>query len=153
MTLLNLWLIPFLARFCLVVMFPFSGYDKIAHWGEAMDQARSAPLPGARWMLVAAIVLEIGAPFCIIFGWHDRLAAFLLAGFCIISAILYHPFWKFPDFWSKDGAGRSHFWDFLKNFGLTGGLLLVVIGGFPLPAQYVANHPLGNMPYTAQPQP
>jgi len=153
MMLLNLWLIPFLARLCLVVMFPFSGYDKIAHWDEAMDQARSAPLPGAHAMLVAAIMLEIGAPFCIIFDWHDRLAAFLLAGFCVITAILYHPFWKFPDFWSKDGAGRSHFWDFLKNFGLTGGLLLVVIGGFPLPAQYAASHPLGDMPYTAPPQP
>lgn len=150
---LQLWLVPVIARFCLVVMFPFSGCDKIAHWDEAMAQASSAPLPGARWMLGASIFLEIGAPICIVLGWHDRLAAFLLAGFCVVTALLYHPFWTFPDFWSKDGQGRSHLWDFLKNFGLTGGLLLVVVGGVPFPVQYVATHPLSDMPYTAQPHP
>ncbi len=148
---MNLWLLPFIARFCLVVMFPFSAYDKIVHWDEAMAQARSAPLPGARWMLAAAIAVEFATPVCIVLGWHDRLAAFLLAGFCVITALLYHPFWNFPDFWPKDGEGRVHFWDFLKNFGLTGGLLLIVIGGFPLPAQYIVTHPLSNMPYAAQP--
>lgn len=148
---LNLWLVPFIARFCLVVMFPFSGYDKIVHWDAAMGQARSASLPGARWMLIAAILVEIAAPFCIVLGWHDRLAAILLAGFCVVTALLYHPFWKFPDFWSKDGTGRSHLWDFLKNFGLIGGLLLVIIGSVPVPALYVASHPIGNAPYAAQP--
>ncbi len=148
---LNLWLVPFIARFCLVVMFPFSGYDKIVHWDAAMVQARSAPLPGARWMLIAAILVEIAAPVCIVLGWHDRLAAILLAGFCVVTALLYHPFWKFSDFWSKNATGRSHLWDFLKNFGLIGGLLLVVIGGVPVPALYVASHPLGNAPYAAQP--
>jgi putative oxidoreductase len=148
---LNLWLVPFIARFCLVVMFPLSGYDKIVHWDAAMAQTRSAPLPGARWMLIAAILVEIAAPVCIVLAWHDRLAAILLAGFCVVTALLYHPFWKFPDFWSKDATGRSHLWDFLKNFGLIGGLLLVVIGGVPVPALYAASHPLSNAPYAAQP--
>jgi putative oxidoreductase len=151
MTFFNLWLVPFLARFCLVVLFPFSGYDKIAHWDEAMAQARSAPLPGTRWLLVVSIFLEILAPVGVIFGWHDRLAAFFLAGFCVATALLYHPFWNFPDFWVKDDEGRSHLWDFLKNFGLVGGLLLIVIGGVPYPAQYVVSHPFSEMPYSAQP--
>jgi putative oxidoreductase len=147
---LNLWLVPLMARFCLVIMFPFSGYDKIAHWDEAMAQARSAPLPGARLMLIASIVLEIGAPICIVLGWHDRMAAFFLAGFCVITALLYHQFWNFPDFWSKDAEGRSHLWDFLKNFGLVGGLLLVVIGGIPVSLHYASNNLLSDMPYSAQ---
>jgi putative oxidoreductase len=68
-------------------------------------------------------------PVCIVIGWHDRLAAFVLAGFCAVTAVLYHPFWKFADFWTPgDSKGRRHFWDFLKNLGLAGGLLLVVIG-------------------------
>ncbi|HQT89878.1 MAG TPA: DoxX family protein [Acidiphilium sp.] len=149
MIFLNLWLIPFIARLCLVVMFPFSGYDKIVHWDTAMSQASSAKLPGARWMLIAAIIIEITTPVCIVLGWHDRLAAFLLAGFCVVTALLYHPFWDFPGFWEKDGVGRGHFWDFLKNFGLTGGLLLVVVGGVPAPALHVVNHPLSNAPYSA----
>lgn len=153
MTFLNLWLFPFIARFCLVVMFPFSAYDKIAHWDEAMGQAREAPLPGASLMLILAIIVEFVTPCCIVLGWHDRLAAFLLAGFCVVTALLYHPFWNFSDFWSKNGKGRAHFWDFLKNFGLVGGLLLVVFGGAPVRLDYVVTHPLSAMPYPARPGP
>jgi putative oxidoreductase len=45
--------------------------------------------------------------------------------------VLYHPFWKGDDFWSPnpDSKARAHFWDFTKNFGLVGGLLLVVFAG------------------------
>jgi putative oxidoreductase len=150
MSFLNLMLVPIVARFCLVIMFPFSAYDKVVHWDDAMKQARSAPLPGSALMLVAAILVEFVTPVCIVIGWHDRLAAFILAGFCVVTAFLYHQFWKFSDFWSKDGVGRSHFWDFLKNFGLVGGLLLIVIGGNFAPATYVVSHPLSAVPYIAQ---
>ena len=151
MSFLNLILLPLIARLCLVSMFPFSAYDKIVHWEDAMKQARSAPLPGSAAMLVAAICVEFITPVCIVLGWHDRLAAFVLAGFCVVTAVLYHPFWNFRDFWSKDSEGRGHFWDFWKNFGLTGGLLLVVIGGSFAPASYVLMHPLSAVPYAAVP--
>ncbi len=103
MSFLNLVLLPLVARLCLVVMFPFSAYDKIVHWDEAMRQARSSPVPGPAVLLVLAIIVEFITPICILFGWHDRLAAFILAGFCVITALLYHPFWNFPDFWRKEG--------------------------------------------------
>jgi len=151
MSFVNLILLPLLARLCLVIMFPFSAYDKIVHWEDAMKQARSAPLPGSAAMLVAAIVVEFVTPVCIVLGWHDRLAAFILAGFCVVTALLYHPFWNFPDFWRKEGEGRGHFWDFWKNFGLTGGLLLIVVGGSFAPASYVLTHPLSAVHYAAVP--
>lgn len=151
MNIINFLLIPFIARICLVAMFPVSAYDKIVHWDEAMDQARSAPVRGASLMLVAAIVIEVLTPVCIIFGWHDRFAAFILAGFCVITAILYHQFWKFPDFWSKPGEGRAHFWDFLKNFCIVGGLLLVLAGATYAPLSYVLLHPFSSVPYTPHP--
>ena len=31
----------------------------------------------------------------------DRPAAVLLAGFCVVTAFLYHPFWAYPDFFSQ----------------------------------------------------
>ena len=121
------------ARVCLVCMFPFSAIDKVWHWNNAMDQTRSAgkTSPLAAPMLIAAIVVEAVTPFMIVFGWHDRLAAVLLAGFCVVTALLYHPFWLGPDFFSPaaDSKARAHFWDFTKNFGLVGGLLLVVFAG------------------------
>ncbi|HEX7369096.1 MAG TPA: DoxX family protein [Rhodanobacteraceae bacterium] len=126
---LDLYLIPIIIRVCLVVLFPFSALDKIVFWKDAIAQADSSFLP--KWsgppLLVAAIVVEAVAPFCIVFGWYDRIAALVLALFCVVTAILYHPFWKYRDFWkSGNSVARSHFWDFLKNFGLVGGLLLVV---------------------------
>ena len=126
---LELVAIPLLARICLVVLFPFSGLDKIIHWKDALAQAKSTPVPFVRTLLVLAILVELVTPFCIIFGWHERLAAFVLAGVCAMTAVLYHQFWRFADFWTPgDSIARSHFWDFLKNFGLVGGLLLVIIG-------------------------
>lgn len=123
------------ARLCLVAMFPFSAIDKLWHWKNSLAQTRSGGLVGdpavARAMLVAAILLEGLTPICIVTGWLDRPAAALLAGFCFVTAFLYHPFWRYPDFFSPDDASvaREHFWQFLKNFGLVGGLLLVVFAG------------------------
>jgi putative oxidoreductase len=83
----------------------------------------------------------------IVLGIDARAAAVVLAGFCVITALLYHPFWKYPDFWSKEGAGRAHFWDFLKNFGLVGGLLLVVCAGPPIGFDAIVTHPFSSPPY------
>lgn len=119
------------ARICLVAMFPFSAIDKVWHWKNSLAQTESSGLPGGRVMLVAAIVVEALTPVMIVTGWHGRLGAFVLAGFCVVTAFLYHPFWKGPDFFSPsdDSKAREHFWQFLKNFGLVGGLLLVMFAG------------------------
>lgn len=136
------------ARVALVAMFPFSAIDKIWHWRNSLAQCASSGLPGARPMLVAAILIEGITPFMIIFGWYDRLGAFLLAGFCVVTAFLYHPFWKGPDFFSPkdDSAAREHFWQFLKNFGLTGGLVLVIFAAPLAPPMQVIAHPLSSSP-------
>jgi len=149
MTLLNDYA-PLLLRICLVVLFPFSGLDKIVNWSSAIKQAgRNALAPA---MLVAAIVVEFVTPACIVLGWHDRLAAFVLAGFCAVTAVLYHQFWRYPDFWRfREGEGLEHFWEFLKNFGLVGGLGLVVLAPRTLPVSDVLQHPLAST-YVSGPQ-
>ena len=144
-----IWLI---ARICLVAMFPFSAMDKVWHWKNALAQTETAGLPGGRAMLVMAIAVEGITPFLIVFGVWDRPAAVLLAGFCAVTAFLYHPFWKGPDFFSPrdDSVAREHFWQFLKNFGLVGGLMLVIFAGHfaaPLgvldPASWSSAHEAG----------
>jgi putative oxidoreductase len=60
-----------------VVLFPFSGLDKIVNWPSAMKQA--GDIPFKRTMLVASIIVEFATPLCIVTGWHDRVAAFILA--------------------------------------------------------------------------
>ena len=137
---MSLAVITYVARICLVAMFAFSAIDKVWHWRASLEQTESSVLPGAKAMLVAAIIVEAMTPVLIVSGWHDRLGAIVLAGFCIVTAFLYHPFWRGPDFFTpaSDSKAREHFWQFLKNFGLVGGLLLVVFGGtLVLPASIV----------------
>ncbi|MGI9170195.1 MAG: DoxX family protein [Caulobacteraceae bacterium] len=142
---------PWIARILLVVLFPFSALDKVFGWKAALAQANSSFLPGGPILLVAAIAVEIVAPVCIVLAWHDRVAAFVLAGFCAVTALLYHEFWRYSDFWARgESRARAEFWDFLKNFGLVGGLLLVVLATRPAPLAWVIAHPLSSTPAHAQ---
>jgi putative oxidoreductase len=141
---------PLLLRIALVVLFPFSALDKIVNWGAAMKQAGSLPFKPA--MLAASIVVEVVTPVCIVTGWHDRLAAFVLAGFCVVTALLFHQFWRYADFWRfREGEGLEHFWEFLKNFGLVGGLGLVMLAPRTLPLSEIVQSPLASS-HVAGPQ-
>jgi putative oxidoreductase len=138
-------LAPLIIRVCLVILFPFSALDKIFNWGGALKQANSGILPGGPVLLVLAMSCEIITPVLVIGGWYDRAAAFVLAGYCVVTALLYHDFWAYGDFWSGgESKGRSHFWDFLKNFGLVGGLLAVVLGAPLASVGDVVSHPLSS---------
>ncbi len=120
-----------LTRMSLVVLFPFSAADKVFRWNEALEQAKSGPQPfaaAAPEMLWAGIAVEAIAPLCIVSGRKDREAAALLAGFCAATAVLYHPFWTHDDLFAQGkSTGRDEFWEFLKNFGLVGGLMFVAL--------------------------
>ncbi|QHI97513.1 DoxX family membrane protein [Xylophilus rhododendri] len=121
-----------IARICLVLMFPFSCLDKIVNRRDALAQAASNPWVPAAFaplLLVLGGLLEIAGPVCVVSGWMARPAAALLALYCVATALLFHRFWASGDFWQPGAsAGRAHFWDFTKNLGLTGGLLLVALG-------------------------
>ena len=124
-----------LTRTSLVVLFPFSAADKLFNWGQAIKQAKSGPAALAKMapeLLLAGIAVETLAPLCIVTGRRDREAAALLAGFCAATALLYHPFWSHDDLLAKGkSTGREELWEFLKNFGLVGGLLTVVLDNQP----------------------
>lgn len=122
-----------IARSCLVVLFPFSAADKVFNWDEAIKQAKKGPLPAAApALMTAAIATEALTPVAIVSGRRDREAAALLAGFCTATALLYHRFWEHNDLFVKGKSnGRQELWEFLKNFGLVGGLLFVVFDRKP----------------------
>lgn len=91
--------------------------------------------------------MECAAPACIVTGKHDGSPPTTLGGLCTITALLFHQFWRFPAFWKfKPGEGLDHFWEFLKNFGLVGGLGLIMLSSGSLPASQVARHPLTSSP-------
>ena len=124
-------LIAFAVRLALVLLFlPFSALDKILNFRGAVGQARQiAPSSLAVLLILAGLAVEIFGSLAILTGLADRLAAFILAGYCGVTALLWKQFWAPGDFWQGgDSKGRQLFWDFLKNFALAGGFLLVTFG-------------------------
>ena len=118
-----------LTRVSMVCLFPPSALDKVYNRRQAMKQAGSGPLPDPGLLLDIGIAVELIAPALIVAEKRDREAAVVLAGFCAATALLYHRFWEFPDLLEKDSKseGREHLWEFLKNFGLVGGLMTVTL--------------------------
>ncbi len=120
-------------RYLLVILFfPFSALDKIINFEGAVKQAEEVlpePVP-AKAMILTGLFVETVMPLGILTGVADRLAAFVMAGYCGATGILFKQFWKPGDFWQEgDSKGRNLFWDFLKNFSLAGGFLLLAFGG------------------------
>jgi putative oxidoreductase len=119
-------ILDFIARLCLVVLFPFSALDKIFNHQSAMAQAGhgliALPDTMAALLLVLGGMLEVLGPICILFDFYRRQAALLFVFYVIVTAVLFHNFWSFPlngDQWNQN------FWPFLKNFGLAGGFLYI----------------------------
>jgi putative oxidoreductase len=139
-----------LARIGLVILFPFSALHKIFFHQEALEQAESSILPGGAVLLILAGALEIVGSALIVLGLFDRLVAFLMAGYCVITALFFHRFWLYPDLLSQgESQGRTHLFDFFKNFGLAGGFLLLVLATQFQTLSDFAHTPLQSAPRTA----
>lgn len=143
-----------MVRIVLVLLFlPFSALDKILNFSGAVGQASEIvanPLL-ARVFIFAGLAVEIFMSLGVITGRHDRLCAFVLAGYCAVTALLWKQFWRPGDFWSDNaGSARGLFWDFLKNFALAGGFLLITFGtGAPSVHEFF-EHPLSSTnPYAS----
>ena len=73
--------LAFIARLCLVLLFPFSALNKIFDYQAAMTQAAHGWIPlapsAAAVLLVLGGTLEVVGPVCILFGFYRRQAALL----------------------------------------------------------------------------
>ena len=91
--------LAFIARLCLVLLFPFSALNKIFDYPSAMAQAAHGwiPLPpsAAAVLLVLGGMLEVVGPLCILFGFYRRQAALLFIFYVIATAVLFRNFWSF----------------------------------------------------------
>ncbi len=143
-------------RYLLVMLFfPFSALDKIINFRGAVDQARQVA-PGALAVLLILIGLsvEILMPMAILTGTADRAAGLIMAGYCMMTALLWKQFWRPGDFWrAGNSKGRDLFWDFLKNFSLAGGFLLLVVGVQGSLGAFFSDPLASTHPYAQVPQP
>lgn len=141
-------LITFGVRCLLVGLFlPFSALDKVLNFRAAVHQASQA-VRGcvlATILVVGGLCIEIMMSLAVLVGVADRLAALVLAVYCVLTALLWKQFWMVPDFRLHGvSKGRDLFWDFLKNCALAGGFLLLAFGSDASGVARFMLNPLGS---------
>jgi putative oxidoreductase len=104
-------------RVFLAAIFLLSGLGKIGAYAGTAAYMASTGVPGA--LLPAVIALEVLGAIAIIIGWKTRITALLLAGFTLLSGVLFHS--NFGD--------QVQMIMFLKNVAITGGFLLLAANG------------------------
>ena len=103
-------------RVLIAVLFLLSGWGKIGGYSGTQAYMQSAGVPGG--LLPLVILVELAGGIAIVAGLYTRAAALLLAGFSILSGLLFHT-----------GADQIQQIMFLKNLGLAGGFLFLVANG------------------------
>src|SRR5260221_2364931 len=105
-------------RLLLAALFLHEAFGKLAAYSAALGYMRAFGVPGE--LLPLAIAVELGGGLLILCGYHTRVAALLLAGFCLATAVLFHT--KFGD--------RNQLLHFEKDLAIAGGwLVLFAYGG------------------------
>ena len=103
-------------RIMMSFIFIMAGISKIGAYAGTQGYMESVGLPGI--LLPAVILLELAGGLAILLGWQTRIAALLLAGFSIVSAVIFH----------ANFADQIQMILFMKNIAMAGGLLFLVAG-------------------------
>jgi putative oxidoreductase len=100
-------------RVLIAQIFLMAGINKIGGYAGTQGYMEAMGVPGS--LLPLVIGLEIGGALALIAGWQTRLVALALAGFSILSAIIFH----------ADFVDQTTMIMFMKNFAIAGGLLVL----------------------------
>lgn len=106
-----------LGRALLVVLFIVAGIGKITGYAGTEAYMQSAGVPGG--LLPLVILTELGGGLLILLGWQTRIVAFLLAGFTLIAALIFH----------HDFGNQMQQIMFLKDVSIAGAFLILVARG------------------------
>ena len=104
-------------RILIAAIFILSGFTKITGYAGTQGYMEAMGVPGA--LLPLVIVAELGGGLLVVLGLWTRLAAFALAGFSLLSALLFHA--NFGD--------QVQMIMFMKNLAIAGGFLFLVAHG------------------------
>ena len=110
-------LIDLAGRILISAIFFISAYDKIFSIDGSMSWMEGFGVPG--FLIYPTIALEIILPLFVIIGYRARISAGILSVFCISTAFLFH----------YDFVDQMQTIAFLKNLGLAGGFLFIVVNG------------------------
>lgn len=103
-----------IARLLMAYIFIVAGWGKVTAYHATVGYMESMGVPAI--MLPLTILLELGGGLALLFGFQARFAALGLAGFSLITALIFH-------------SGADDAINLMKNFAMAGGLLFLVLHG------------------------
>lgn len=106
-----------LGRILLATLFVLAGFSKLTGYAGTAAYMASVGVPGG--LLPVVIATELLGAAAIILGWQTRIVAFLLAGFTLVTAVLFH----------NNFGDQTQMIMFLKNVSIAGAFLLLVAHG------------------------
>lgn len=106
-----------IARIFLALLFLLSGLSKLAAPDAIRGYMEANHVPGL--LFVPTVIFEIGTGLLIVLGYRVRVVAGLLAGFCLVTGVLFH----------NQFADQTQMVMFLKNVAMAGGFLLLASVG------------------------
>jgi len=104
-------------RILMALIFVLAGLNKIGAIEGTQGYMEAMGVPGI--LIYPTILFEVGAGLAIIIGYQTRLVALALAGFCIVTAVLFH----------NNLGDQTQFVLFMKNFAMAGGFLFLARDG------------------------
>lgn len=104
-------------RTLLAMIFFMSGLNKIFAYAGTQGYMEAMGISGS--LLPLVILIEVLGGLAIILGWKTKLAALGLAGFSLVSALLFHA--NFSD--------QMQMAMFMKNVAIAGAFLLLFVQG------------------------
>jgi putative oxidoreductase len=104
-------------RVLMSAIFVMAGISKLGAYTATQGYMENMGVPGV--LLPLVVLLELGGGFAVLLGWQTRISASLLAGFCIISALIFH----------ANVGDQMQSILFMKNLAMAGGFLFLVTGG------------------------
>jgi len=104
-------------RVMIALIFLVFGLNKIFNYGATSGWMEALGVPGA--LLPLVILLEVLGAVAIILGWQTRWVALALAGFSVLSALIFH----------ANFADQAEMANFMKNIAVAGGFLFLFAHG------------------------
>ena len=110
-----------IGRTALALIFLFNALGIVDQTRPAHElAAHGAPAALVPTLVMAGRALQLVAGIALVIGWHERIAALLLALFLIPATLTAHAFWASP---GPEFQGQLV--NFLKNLAMFGGLCFV----------------------------
>lgn len=107
------------ARILLSFMFIMAGASKFGDLGGTAGYITSVGLPAGSLLSPLSAIFEVVAGLAILVGYQTRIAAWLLAAFCVVAAVVFH----------YAPADMMQTLLFTKNLTIAGGMLALSVAG------------------------